>query len=668
MMKSYYQDAYEGQSNGTSPPPPPPRPQVKPHFKKKTKAKKGGHKAEEELCAAHALLGLSPPVDHCGPSGGDDEDSSQQSNDFARAEKTAGAVGGTGGGRRRVEEEEEGKTAQEGQSPKTVVVVENAPASLHLPTLAGANRCGSGSSNSSSASTVTVPSSYDASSSLDGGANENRGWTVVCSSSAIHNNATTSSTNSPVPPMITESEMLREAGRKKKTNDAVLLLKDTLLVGTAPPSGSLFGKQQVRSDKRGFLMMPGGAMDPYDVMHIDKFPPPPPTTSASCSSLHFVTTTVLAAQPVAYYDGSISLHLPGDEESLSALHCFMRKYCVEAFSASAQDVATPRYGKSHGRSIVVGQVGIQCKHCKHRPYGQRQERAVCFPSSLKNIYHSIETWQRRHSLVCEDIPPWAKRAMTDLMGKSRSGAGGRRQYWEESARRLGLVDTDHGIRFVRPPGMALVPPRGASSCADAAAAAADAAPTPGIGRTSAAAAAGAPEAPTSAAAAAAPDGAASSSAVAADLVRPVDAALMAPHAAAARPSLPVVAEDDKLLVTEYLFTLLDQMETCYFAEQDRVGGRSKVKDCDLGYPGLQCKHCSGKAGFGRYFPVSLAALTSANSDRNIFNHIVKCRRCPVEVRENLQHLLQQQHVLKNRRGSRKLFFMKVWARMHYKKP
>ena len=101
-----------------------------------------------------------------------------------------------------------------------------------------------------------------------------------------------------------------------------------------------------------------------------------------------------AAQNQPYFEGSCSLYLKEDEESLSPLHCFMRKYCVEVFSASNQDVQ----GK-HGRKIEQYQVGIQCMHCKHRPYPLRGERAVCFPSSLKNIYHSIETWQRRHRYV-----------------------------------------------------------------------------------------------------------------------------------------------------------------------------------------------------------------------------------------------------------------------------
>jgi len=355
---------------------------------------------------------------------------------------------------------------------------------------------------------------------------------------------------------------------------------------------------------------------------------PHSTVTSSCESsmdgaalhqqIHYPTTATLSSrsQPpppeeyvmnhgIRFYAGSVSLALADDEEALSPLHCFMRKYCVEAFSATAEDVyatSTPR--KSHGRNVVVGQVGIQCVHCKHRAYEQRQERSVCFPSSIKNIYHSMETWQRRHSTVCQDIPAWAKRVMTDLMGQSRSGAGGRRQYWETSAKRLGMQDTPMGICFQRTPGV---------------------------------------------------------------VVLPLEEVIPASYGALegqVPPSRAVVFEDDRKLVTDYLFTLLDQMETCYFSEPDRVGGRSKVKNCSIGYPGLQCHHCAGKAGFGRYFPASFQALNSANSDRNIFNHLVKCRRCPDQVKELLLRYLDEQKNAKNRRGLRKVFFQRVWQRMH----
>ncbi len=298
-----------------------------------------------------------------------------------------------------------------------------------------------------------------------------------------------------------------------------------------------------------------------------------------------------------WYQGCVSLALPEDSDVLSPLHCFMRRYCVEVFSATPEDVSTPRYGKSHGVKVVAGQVGIRCMYCKHRPAGKRPERAVCFPSSLRNIYHSIETWQRRHSLVCTDIPGWVRRSIVELMESSKSRAGGRRQYWEDSARRLGMVDTVHGVRFVRTP-------------------------------------------------------------------RDLGGPEPSPRPQKALPSNPIVHEGDRELVTDYLYLLMEQMETCQFAEEDRTGGRSKIKDNEVGFPGMQCKHCQGKAGFGRYFPATSSALALANSDRNIYNHVQKCRRCPQPVKSKLAQLSKDQAQAKNRRGLRKMFFERVWDRIH----
>jgi len=317
--------------------------------------------------------------------------------------------------------------------------------------------------------------------------------------------------------------------------------------------------------------------------------------SSLAESSYDSTPTLQSSEEMTWHDGSVSLSLPEDDDVLSPLHCFMRRYCVEAFSASPEDVATPRYGKSHGVKVVAGQIGIRCLYCKHRPIHSRPERAVCYPSSLKNIYHSIETWQRRHSLVCKDITPWVRRSIVELMGSSKSRAGGRRQYWEESAMRLGMVDTPYGVRFSRPPG--------------------DLGHYP---------------------------------------IVPKDEFQ----------STPVIQEEDRELVTEYLFCLLEQMETCRFTEKDRTGGRSKSKDKEVGFPGMRCKHCHGKAGFGRYFPSTPHALTLANSDRNIYNHIHKCRRCPQHIKVELARLSKDQSQSKNRRGQRKQFFKRVWARMH----
>jgi hypothetical protein len=370
-----------------------------------------------------------------------------------------------------------------------------------------------------------------------------------------------------------------------------------------------------------------------------------PLRRPSCSSTSSVTTngsteasstgSLLAAessssqhhQPPAlqstWHPGQVSLSLDEDDDALSELHCFMRRYCVQVFSASAEDVAIPRYGRSKSVKVQVqvGQVGIRCLYCSHKPTGARSEGAISYPSSLKNIYHSIETWQRRHFPMCEELPAAVRERVANLVQESKSHAGGRRQYWEDSAKRLGMMDTpDQGLRFSRPPGILTVAP-----------------PTrEGVHE----------------------------SALHANLTQ--HALDQHQH----RPSLqhhaatPIVVQEDKHMVTDYLFLLLEQMQTCHFTEQDRIGGRSKTKDISVGFPGIQCKHCCGKAGMGRYFPSNVHTLALGNSDRNVFNHLQKCRKCPPLIKQALTTMGKDQSHTANKRGLRKLFFQRVWERVH----
>lgn len=327
------------------------------------------------------------------------------------------------------------------------------------------------------------------------------------------------------------------------------------------------------------------------------------------------TKRITASQdrPDFSFLGSTSLSLPEDEEFLSPMHCFMRKYCVEAFANDIMSEATK--STTYSRRLPLGQVGIRCLFCKDQPDTKRRERAICFPSSLPNIYHSVETWQRRHARVCPHIPVWIRRELHQLKSQSRSGAGGRRHYWVTSAQRIGLVEVEHGLRFSHPPGVLLdltFCPRPQEKQEESQ-----------VG-----------------------DETVSSSCLQSD-------------------NLSLVKSEERFMVTNYLFVLMEQMEVCYFAEQDRKGTRSKNNtEHALGFPGMQCRHCGGKAGCGRYFPITLRALTSANSDRNLWNHLKKCRKCPGRVREQLEHLQLQSSDETNRRGSRKQFFANVWHRLH----
>lgn len=164
-----------------------------------------------------------------------------------------------------------------------------------------------------------------------------------------------------------------------------------------------------------------------------------------------------------------------DRENLNGLHCFVRQH-VEAFTADNNDISAPAPGRK--TRVILGQVGIRCIHCAKLPISERVKRSVCYPPSVRGIYHSISNMKFDHFAICRGLPAEARAEFTKLKDScSRRGTAGNNgsrgstsstaRYYEESAMRKGLIDTDAGIRFqanvkgedVTKPGLS-VPARG----------------------------------------------------------------------------------------------------------------------------------------------------------------------------------------------------------------
>ncbi|GAX18622.1 hypothetical protein FisN_10Hh170 [Fistulifera solaris] len=156
--------------------------------------------------------------------------------------------------------------------------------------------------------------------------------------------------------------------------------------------------------------------------------------------------------------GVILLSSPRDEQYLNEIHCFIRKQ-VEVFAADASDVNAPAPGRR--QRIILGQVGIRCIHCAALPAQQRLKRAVCYPPSMKGIYHAVSNMKFDHFTVCQSLPTNVKARFEQLYSSEkpqntrvRTIKGARAspmgQFYVESALSLGLVDTETGIRFRSP--------------------------------------------------------------------------------------------------------------------------------------------------------------------------------------------------------------------------
>ena len=128
----------------------------------------------------------------------------------------------------------------------------------------------------------------------------------------------------------------------------------------------------------------------------------------------------------------------------------------------------------------------------------------------------------------------------------------------------------------------------------------------------------------------------------------------------------IVYPNDLEMIPPYVHFLMRQVEPCLFTEADRFVARSKGP---VGYPGFQCRHCHGHAGLGKYFPVSSKSLSTNSTSQNIHAHMLKCRKCPQAIKDRLVQLkIEKSRAARLEPGWRKVFFDKIWERLHGKPP
>jgi hypothetical protein len=304
------------------------------------------------------------------------------------------------------------------------------------------------------------------------------------------------------------------------------------------------------------------------------------------------------------------------------------------------DIVLPVHGRN--KPIALGQVGLRCRHCKDLNSLDRAHHAVAYPSFISGVYNSVQQMFRLHFDNCERVPNDLKKRVKSLKD-STSNRGGRKQYWQDSAKRIGLVDTSFGIHFGRDPADPLPPLGGVRDPVTMEPIDEDDPYELGIVKSSVAS-----------------DG------------DPIKIDFLAGQEVTEPEYYPLVTPEDRPLITDYLYLALEQMQPCNLMDADRVGC---YKGRRTGFPGLACKHCVGQAGCGRYFPASEASLSQTTTSQTVVNHVRNCRRCPIEIREELElmkrskngpdYKKQQGHSGDNKpkHGGRKVFFHRLWCRI-----
>ena len=130
-------------------------------------------------------------------------------------------------------------------------------------------------------------------------------------------------------------------------------------------------------------------------------------------------------------------------------------------------------------------------------------------------------------------------------------------------------------------------------------------------------------------------------------------------------STKLVTEADRSLATGFSHAVLSEYGPTGFTESDRQGKR---KGLGIGFPGISCIHCNGstKKG-GRFFPSTIKTMADTKKTLiSINNHLLKCHKCPQEVKDNITNLreLHDDERKEQKYGSQKAFFSNIWKRLH----
>jgi len=85
------------------------------------------------------------------------------------------------------------------------------------------------------------------------------------------------------------------------------------------------------------------------------------------------------------------------------------------------------------------------------PVARRQKGSTYFPASLHGLYQAAQNMNTTHmqSGLCTEMPPEYKQLFVETINTKVSSSVAGRPYWAKTARQLGLLDTEDGIRFIR---------------------------------------------------------------------------------------------------------------------------------------------------------------------------------------------------------------------------
>lgn len=284
------------------------------------------------------------------------------------------------------------------------------------------------------------------------------------------------------------------------------------------------------------------------------------------------------------------LAMDEDVNWLSEYLCFARSDLLEVFQANP--LLDSEYSNC-SRNVVKGQIGIRCTYCAHIPHSKRDSaRSYSFPSSLGNIYQNVAVMLHDHFGDCKHVPENVKNTLHSLKNKkSKGSANVCREYWQSSAKKLGLVDQGSGIFVASSTAVTKVPKSGTGEGKKRKWHTLDGESSPKC------------------------------------------------HPTKMPPVVMLVTMEDRELTSDFYFALMTRLQLVHLEDSERTGGSgTQNKNLKVGYAGIGCRYCfqKNRGGMCRRFPLSRRVLP--NNIDYLYEHIRRCTLIPLKVKQSLAYL------------------------------
>jgi hypothetical protein len=221
-----------------------------------------------------------------------------------------------------------------------------------------------------------------------------------------------------------------------------------------PPTSASMSLQQSFGALLPFLLLQAGIAAPHIQQGINLPDTTPSSANQTLQSPRMqaqgYATRVAAAAP-AEPPGltgrpPVPVYLDYDHQTLTGYQCLLRRQ-VELFETGPDDIR----GSAQGRNtpILLGQVGIRCRHCAPLTRSARNRGAVYYSKTIAGVYQIAQNMGRLHLCnTCHKIPEDTKRQLIALQKNSNRASGGK-EYWGEGLRVLGVCEDGNILRFDR---------------------------------------------------------------------------------------------------------------------------------------------------------------------------------------------------------------------------